>query len=70
MTLIQTHLVNGNRNLITWIPTDKRIKVGSIISLDKEVERWRVEELFSIVDSENIQRGWGLDLPKNSRTEI
>lgn len=69
MNLRQTHLVSGNEQLITWIPVDRRVKKGSIISLNKETKQWNVKEIFSSTDSENIQSGWGLDLPKSIRTE-
>ena len=74
MQVVQTHLTrqtaNGERHLKTFLPVDPRVKQGSVITLDKDrEERWRVEQQYGISESGDIQRGWGLDLPKSQRTE-
>jgi hypothetical protein len=57
--------------MITWLPVDRRVKEGAVISLDKNPrDRWKVVEVFSPMDSQSIQRGWGLDLAKSIRTEV
>jgi hypothetical protein len=73
MQVIQTHLsrptYEGTAHMITWLPVHPKIKPGAIISLDKDPDRWRVEQTFQTTDLENIQTRWGLDLPKSQRTE-
>lgn len=69
MKMNQVQLTNGSSQVIVWLPVDSRVKEGSIISLEKGGEKWKVEKMYSTVDSESIQRGWGLDLPKSQRTE-
>ncbi len=71
MTLIQTKLKQGTIEKVVWLPVDPRVKVGSKLTLKDEPDNdeWEVIEQFDRQDSENIQRGWGLDLPKTQRTE-
>ncbi len=69
MQVIQTHLRSGNEHLVTWLPVDVRVKVGTVVTLDKKDGRWNVESQYATQPLENIQRGWGLDLPKSQRTE-
>ena len=71
MKLIQALIKQGNSHMITWLPADRRLKIGVEVDLDKDVnDRWKVSELYMTTDSENIQRGWGLNLPKSVRTEL
>lgn len=69
MQLVQTHLTQGNDHMVTWLEPDSRVKVGSLITLDKVEGVWRVAEQYSYTLLEAIFRGWGLDLPKSQRTE-
>ena len=69
MDMIQTELSSGRKRIITWLMRDSRVKVGSVISFEKGGEQWRVEKQYTAIDSDCIQRGWGLDLPKSYRTE-
>lgn len=69
MQVVQTHLTSGTRNIVAWLPIDPRVKMGSVISLDKQDEHWSVESQYAVQHLDHIQRGWGLDLPKSQRTE-
>jgi hypothetical protein len=74
MKVVQTALTKktetGVAHLIAWLPVDPRVKRGSVISLDKDDgNRWVVERQYAVQDSAEIQRGWGVDLPKSQRTE-
>lgn len=47
-TMQQVHLIQGNKQLTTWVDKRKDVKVGSIISL-KDVEgKWRVHRIFDV----------------------
>lgn len=58
MQLMQTELGRGNRRMVTWLPIDKRVKVGTVISLDKHTEHWKVLMQSERIDSGDIKRGW------------
>ncbi len=58
MRLVQTKLASGNERMVCWIPRDPRVKVGSIISLAKSEQRWRVLEQYGSVERETINRRW------------
>jgi hypothetical protein len=74
MQVVQTHLTQstptGTSHLIAWLPVNPKVKPGVLVDLDKDPDdRWKVEEQFMVTSAENIQRGWGLELPKSQRTE-
>ena len=58
MTVIQTQLRQGNTWMTTWLPRDKRVKEGSIISLEKVEGRWEVVKQMSSMELSDIKRGW------------
>lgn len=66
---IQTHLQHGTTHMMTWLDPDPRVKVGSIIELQRMDDiLWEVIwQSKPAVAGE--QRKWGLDLPKSQRTE-
>jgi len=69
--LIQALIRQGTSHMITWLPADRRLMPGVEVDLDKDPnDRWKVMELYMTTESENIQRGWGLDLPRSVRTEV
>ena len=69
MQLIQTLLRHENTFQVAFLPVDHRVKAGTFLSLKGDSRHWAVEKQFTEQDAENIQRGWGLDLPKSQRTE-
>jgi hypothetical protein len=69
MTVIQTLLRHRNTFQVAFLPTDTRVRKGTVLSLKGDSRMWAVEDQFAQQDAENIQRGWGLDLPKSHRTE-
>jgi hypothetical protein len=58
MQMIQTELARGTSRLVTWLPQDRRVKVGTVISLHKSPDRWKVTAQSAPVDSGDIKRGW------------
>lgn len=58
MQMIQTELAFEHRRMITLLPKDKRVKVGSVISLDKEDTKWTVLSQSEVINSGDINRGW------------
>lgn len=70
-TLLSQNTEAGVVKQTAWLPVDSRVKKGSVVTFKDEPEsgRWKVVEQFSRQPLENIQRGWGLDLPKTQRTE-
>lgn len=58
MQLIQTQLASGNSRMVCWLPRDPRVKIGSLISLAKSDERWRVVEQYSAAEGADIHRDW------------
>jgi hypothetical protein len=64
MQMIQTELARGNVRMVTWLPQDKRVRIGSIVSLNRQEDRWTVLNQSVPVDEKSIPRGWsvgGLD---------
>ena len=58
MQVVQTELIRHNMHLVCWLPVDARVRVGSVISLDKEDGRWKVLKMYGRQDHTDIQRGW------------
>jgi len=58
MTVIQTELANGSTHMVVFIPYDRRIKVGTVLTLDKDEREWTVVEQFCRIDTSDIKRGW------------
>jgi hypothetical protein len=60
MLMIQTQLGNDTRRMVTWLPHDRRVKVGSVISLDADERKWEVLDQSEKIDSASITRGWSV----------
>jgi hypothetical protein len=58
MQMIQTQLERNGRQMITWLPQDRRVKVGSVISFQKQTEKWRMLWVSLPIESGEIKRGW------------
>ena len=58
MTYVQTELGRGSTRMKTLLPQDKRIKVGSLLTLVKVPGIWRVLTQYGTVESGSINRGW------------
>ncbi len=67
--LVQTLLSTDRTYQVAFLPDDNRVRVGTRISLKGDDRQWEVKAQFARQDVDSIQRGWGLDLPKNQRTE-
>ena len=64
MLMIQTELVCDGRTMVTWLPRDPRVKVGSVLTLDGKIGEWTVTYQSPALDASSIPRGWsvgGLD---------
>lgn len=64
MQMIQTELARGTMRMVTWLPQDKRVRIGSVISLNRVEDRWTVLNQSAPVDDKSIPRSWsvgGLD---------
>jgi hypothetical protein len=74
MQVVQTHLMRKTEqgtevHTICWLDWHPRVRVGSVVTLEGSDERWRVLSWGSAQDSGEINRKWGLDLPKTQRLE-
>ena len=58
MTYVQTELGCAGKRLKTLLPQDKRVKVGSLLTLVKEPGIWKVLQQYGTVESSSINRGW------------
>ncbi len=58
MQIQQTELASGNTRMVCWLPRDPRVKVGSVISLAKSEERWRVLRQFAVMEYQEVWRDW------------
>ena len=68
-TLLKRTIATGTEQKVCWLPVRPDVKPGVVVSLKDEESRWVVAEQYATTDSDNIQRGWGLNLPKSQRTE-
>jgi hypothetical protein len=73
MQVVQAELTQvtttGIAHMITWLPVDPRLKKGAVVTLKDDAGTWQVADLYARMEAEDIQRGWGLNLPKSQRTE-
>ena len=58
MQIQQTELASGNSRLICWLPRDSRVKIGTVISLDKSKQLWKVLKQYVISDYQEVKRDW------------
>jgi hypothetical protein len=62
MIIIQTKLKRydtyEDTYLKTWLPMDKRVKEGTVISLEDVEGKWQVVEQFGRDELSNLKRGW------------
>jgi hypothetical protein len=47
-TMQQVQLIQGQRQLTTWVDKRNDVKVGTILSLKGEEGRWRVYRVFEV----------------------
>lgn len=59
MTMVQYEVGQGPTRMMTWLPLDKRVRVGSVLTLEKEEGRWQVLQQFDArIELSSINRGW------------
>lgn len=58
MTVIQTELANGTTHMVVLLPYDKRIKVGTRLTLENDDREWSVLKQFCRIDTSDVKRGW------------
>jgi hypothetical protein len=67
--VIQTELErptdHGTAIRVIWLPQDSRVKVGTVLTLKGETEKWKVRRLFTTMPVDKVRYiGWkvgGLD---------
>lgn len=60
-SMVQLSLDSGDRQLVTWVAADKRLKVGSQITLkdyDDPKLLWSILSVGEPTEASNINRGW------------
>jgi hypothetical protein len=62
MLMTQCELGRGNVRMVTWLPHDKRVRIGTVISLNKQEDRWTVLNKSEPVNPEEspIMHGWSV----------
>jgi hypothetical protein len=57
VSLLRTDL---NCNLVCWLEKDKRIKPGRVLTLKDTEGKWKVQEVYSLVELEQdeLQKDW------------
>jgi hypothetical protein len=58
MQIQQTELASGSARMVCWLPRDPRVRVGTIISLAKSDERWRVLKQHAVMEYNDVWRDW------------
>lgn len=56
--MIQTVLKSGDREMVTWLPRDPRVRLGSVVSLEESDVQWTVKFQSHALDVSSIPRGW------------
>ena len=52
---VQVRLLQHHKELVCWIPVDKRVKLGVRITLKGLDGWWNVDKMYSITDSKPHQ---------------
>ncbi|MGW0433440.1 hypothetical protein ACWDV4_13005 [Micromonospora sp. NPDC003197] len=63
--MVQLELVSGNRHLVAWVRDDRRLGVGTAISLRDHPEPtrlWTVRAVGAPTTATAIKRGWNNDI--------
>lgn len=60
MTMVQATVRQGVTEMTTWLPKDKRVKVGTGLTLDEEEGSWQAKAIHPEVPIElnSINCGW------------
>jgi len=61
MTVVQVKLVYENTEQVVWIEKDKRVKVGSKITLRENKDKWyEVAAIYNEVDDSTLHPDWNV----------
>lgn len=62
MLMMQCELARGTRRMVTWLDYDKRIKEGTLLTLQKKEGIWQVKKKGEPVDTAErpINRWWAV----------
>ena len=61
MTVVQVKLVYENTEQVVWIEKDKRVKVGSKITLRENKDKWyEVAAIYNEVDDSILHPDWNV----------
>jgi hypothetical protein len=55
---------------VIWVADDARLKPGVHLTLQGDDTEWVLLQIYGRRDHKDINRVWGLDLPKSQRTEV
>jgi hypothetical protein len=62
--------IDTNLLKLVWVDSSWNLKVGDIVSFKDETELWNVDKVYDTkIAACNLEKKWGLDLPKSQRTE-
>ena len=78
MKMIQVHFTKADSDQyrlylnekIVWVDASWKLKKGDLVSFKDEMFQWTVFKVYeTIIESAELDKRWGLDLPKSQRTE-
>jgi hypothetical protein len=55
---VQTKLAHGDTFTVCWLPVDRRVKPGTIVTFVKGGQKWRVIEQWSKMAGHLINKEW------------
>lgn len=78
--LVQIEFARGSSRKVVWVDSSWHLRLGDRVSFVDDYETgfleepqpspWTVKKIYSTkIQSQQIYRRWGLDLPKSERTE-
>lgn len=61
----------GLKSQVAWVDYSWQLKEGEQVTFKGETDRWIVSMVYETVsESKELEKKWGLDLPKSIRTEL
>ena len=55
---------------LVWVDASWNLDKGDVVSFKGDETKWHVRQVYEEqIDSANLEKKWGLDLPKSQRTE-
>lgn len=74
MLMVQVQFVKNSgtseTGKLVWVDASWNLKVGQIVEFVDDIGLWMVKKVYQTqIASGNLNKKWGLDLPKSQRTE-